>query len=93
MADYRLSVSVISRSDARSAVAAASYRSGEELREEQTNTKHDYTRKEGVVYTEMMAPPQTPAWMKDRSQLWNAVETIETHKNAQLARETIELAA
>ena len=52
---------------------------------------HDYTRKGGVVHTEILLPNHAPREYADRSILWNAVERIEKNKNSQLARE-IELA-
>lgn len=87
MAIYHFSASVVSRSTGRSAVAAAAYRSASQLEDERYGIAHDYTRKGGVVHAEILAPEDTPEWMHDRAQLWNAVEKIETRKNAQLARE------
>lgn len=87
MASYRFSASVIKRSSGRSAVAAAAYRSGEQLLDQRYGESHDYTRKGGILHTEIMAPENTPEWMLDRQQLWNAVEAIEKRKDAQLARE------
>ncbi|MCP4099742.1 MAG: MobA/MobL family protein, partial [Planctomycetaceae bacterium] len=52
-----------------------------------TGEIHDYTRKSGVLHSEVMAPDATPDWMQDRAQLWNAVEAVESRKNSQLARE------
>ena len=52
---------------------------------------HDYTRKGGVVHTEILLPDHAPTEYADRAVLWNAVEKIEKAKNAQLARE-IEIA-
>ena len=52
---------------------------------------HDYTRKGGVVHTELLLPDHAPTEYADRAVLWNAVEKIEKAKNAQLARE-IEIA-
>ena len=34
-------------------------------------------------------PKDAPEWAADRSELWNAVERIETRKNSQVAREFI----
>jgi len=48
---------------------------------------HDYTRKGGVVYTEILLPGHVPTEYADRAILWNAVEKIERAKNSQLARE------
>ncbi|SEH52617.1 Phage integrase family protein [Ruminococcus flavefaciens] len=52
---------------------------------------HDFTRKGGVVHSEILLPPNAPAEYADRSSLWNAVEAVEKSKNSQLARE-IEIA-
>ena len=48
---------------------------------------HDYTRKGGVVHTEILLPPHAPPSFSDRSTLWNSVELYEKAGNAQLARE------
>ncbi|MDO4574285.1 MAG: MobQ family relaxase [Planctomycetia bacterium] len=91
MAIYHCSLKIISRGKGKSAVAAAAYRSGESLTNEYDGVTHDYTRKGGVVHTEILLPENAPAEYADRSLLWNAVEKIEKAKNAQLARE-IEIA-
>jgi hypothetical protein len=80
-------VSVISRAKGRSSVAAAAYRSGEKITDERTGITYDYTRKGGVVYSALLVPDHSPEWAKDRAQLWNEVERIETRSNAQTARE------
>ena len=87
MAIYHLSAKVIGRAAGRSSVAAAAYRSGERLRDERQDVEHDYTRKGGVVHAEIMAPANAPAWMRDRTRLWNAVEAVERRRDSQLARE------
>jgi len=87
MSDYRLSAKIIGRSSGRSSVAAAAYRAGAQLHDERTGLDHDYTRKNGVLHSEIMAPDNAPDWMKDRAKLWNAVEAVERRKDAQLARE------
>ena len=48
---------------------------------------HDYTRKRGVVHTEILLPPHAPPSFSDRATLWNSVELYEKTGNAQLARE------
>ena len=48
---------------------------------------HDYTRKGGIIHTEIMLPAHAPPEFSDRSTLWNSVEEIEKSGNAQLARE------
>ncbi len=87
MAIYHLSAKVISRAGGRSSVAAAAYRSAEQLRDARQGLEHDYSRKGGVVHSEIMAPENAPDWMRDRDQLWNAVEAVEKRRDAQLARE------
>ena len=48
---------------------------------------HDYTRKRGVVHSEILLPAHAPPAFSDRSTLWNSVELSEKSNNAQLARE------
>jgi len=87
MADYRFSAQAISRGKGQSSVASAAYRSASRMVDERTGETHDYTRKQGVIHSEVMTPEATPEWMQDRAQLWNAVEAVEKRKNSQLARE------
>ena len=91
MAIYHCSIKIISRGKGKSAVAAAAYRAGEKIKNEYDGMEHDYTRKGGVVHTEILLPDNAPAEYSDRGILWNAVEKVERAKNSQLARE-IELA-
>ena len=87
MAIYHLSVSNISRSQGRSVVAAAAYRSSERLVDERCGKVHNYSRRKEVIHTEIMAPSIAPAWIKDRAVLWNDIEHLEKRKDARLARE------
>ena len=89
MATFRLSASVVKRSAGRSATAAAAYRSGEQLHDLRIDRVFDYTRRRGVLHSEILTPENTPDWMRDRAQLWNAVEAVEKRKDAQLAREVL----
>ena len=87
IAIYHCNISIVSRGKGKSAVAAAAYRSGEKLTNEWDGMTHDYTRKGGVVHTEIMLPPHAPPSFSDRSTLWNSVELYEKAGNAQLASE------
>ncbi|MCH7353929.1 MULTISPECIES: MobQ family relaxase [unclassified Acinetobacter] len=87
MAIYHFSVKTISRSAGRSAVACAAYRSGEKLLDQRQGIEQDYTKKSGVEFTKIYAPENTNPELLDRNQLWNAVEKVETRKDANLARE------
>lgn len=91
IAIYHCSIKIISRGKGKSAVAAAAYRSGERLTNDYDGTTHDFTRKGGVVHTEILLPDNATREYADRSTLWNAVEAVEKSKNAQLSRE-IEIA-
>ena len=87
MAIYHFSGTIIARSQGCSAVACATYRSGEKLFDERYQKIQDYTKKQDVVYKNILAPNGAPEWIKDRERLWNEVEKAEKRKDAQLARE------
>lgn len=87
MAIYHCSIKIIGRSGGRSAVGSSAYRAGEKLEDKETGMTHDYTRKNGVVYNEVMLPNHAPAEYQNREKLWNEVQKVEKQNNAQLARE------
>ena len=74
-------------SKGKSAIAAAAYRAGEQIKNDYDGVTHVLTRKSDVVYTEIMLPVHAPVAYSYRAVLWNAVEKIEKASNAQLARE------
>lgn len=91
MAIFHASTKPISRSAGRSAVAAIAYRTACRLVDERTGQVHDYTRKGGVVSTEILLPDGGSA---ERNALWNAAEAAEKRKDSRTAREwTIALPA
>ena len=85
MAQYHFHVTQIKRSAGQSAIASAAYRAGERLYSEYYGEWSDYTRKGGVLHSEILLPENAPAAYADRQTLWNAVEQKEKHKKAQLA--------
>lgn len=87
MAIYHCCIKIGSRGKGQSAVAAAAYRSGAVLIDEQTGTVTDYSKKGGVVFSEIMLCKNAPMEYMDREILWNAVHSIEKASNAQLFRE------
>jgi hypothetical protein len=87
VASYHLSVKTIKRSVGRSAVAAAAYRVGERIACQREGRVHDYTRKQGIEETFILAPEHAPSWAQDRAALWNAAEARETRRNSVTARE------
>ena len=89
MAIYHLEAKVASRGAGRSAVAASAYLSCSRLYNDYDGIQHDYTKKQGLVWQEVFLPAMAPPEWKDREQLWNAVEEVETSKDSRLAREFV----
>ena len=89
MAIYHLEAKVVSRGAGRSAVAASAYLSSSRLYNDYDGIQHDYTKKQGLVWQEVFLPEYAPQEWKDREQLWNAVEEVETAKDSRLAREFV----
>ena len=85
MALFHFHVAQIKRSAGQSVTAAAAYRAGVKLHSEYYGTDSDYTRKGGVVHTEIFLPDHAPREYADRQTLWDAVEAAERGKKAQLA--------
>lgn len=89
MAIYHMQAKVVSRGSGRSAVAASAYMSCSRIYNDYDGIQHDYTRKHGLIYQEVMLPPMAPPKWKNREQLWNAVEAAEKTKDSRLAREFV----
>ncbi len=91
MAIYSLSPTNIGRGTGRQAVAASAYRSGSKLTDERTGQTWDFTRKGGVLHSEIVTPQAVPIWAGDRERLWNEAEKAEDKSTrrdtAKLARE------
>jgi len=86
MAQFHLNVSVISRGKGQSAIASASYRSGEKLYSERYD-KTSFFERDVKPETYILKPSHAPNWTLNREELWNKVEKVERAKNSQLARE------
>jgi Ti-type conjugative transfer relaxase TraA len=97
MAIYHLSAQLISRSDGKSAVAAAAYRRATTMTREVDGQVITYEGKQHVTHTEFSLPPEVPAWFRTaidgRSEdgasafLWNAIEKKEGLKGTVYAME------
>ena len=85
MAIYHLNTHTIGRAAGHSAVAAAAYRSASSLVDERTGEAFDFTRKGGVLSSEIVTPAGVP--VPERAALWNAAEAAEKRKDARVARE------
>ena len=89
MAIYHLEAKVISRGAGRSAVAAAAYMSCSQILNDYDGVQHDYTRKGGLIWQQILLPASAPPGWADRGTLWNAVEENEKTKDSRLAREFV----
>lgn len=85
MALYHFSVKQVSRGKGQTVVNSAAYISGQKLYNDYYGQTHDYTKKSGVVFTEILTPEYVPERLTNRETLWNEVEKIEKGKRAQLA--------
>ena len=86
MAVYHFSAKTVSRSAGRSSTAAAAYRAAERIVDERTGEIHDYTRKNGVVASEVILPG---GGTMNRADLWNKVEAHHKRGDATVAREFV----
>ena len=86
MAIYHLSTKPISRSSGRTATASIAYRAGIAIQDERTGKSHDYTKRSGVVSTQLHTPNNLKI---ERNELWNLAEKTETRKNSRTAREIV----
>lgn len=84
MAIYHCQAKSISRAAGRSATAAAAYRAGELIHDERTGEAHDYGKKKGVEYREIITKDGSKI---SRSELWNCAENAEKRRDAKVARE------
>lgn len=89
MAIYHCSTKPISRSSGRSATASSAYRSAQKIVDKQTGEIHDYTKKQGVAYTEIITPKNINIDEVTREDLWNLAEQTEKRKDARVSREFV----
>ena len=86
MAIYHVHCDIIGRTSGGSAVAAAAYRATEKITDRTTGERHDYTKKEKALYSEILTVKKAPKWAHVRAELWNQVEEKENRKNSQFCR-------
>jgi len=89
MALYLFSLRTIGRGQGRSAVGAAAYRSGEQLKNERDGKIYDFTYRKDIVHTEILLPNKSPPDFSDRKTLWNIVEQTENRRDSRLAKEVL----
>ena len=71
MALFHLSVTQTKRSAGQSAIASAAYRAGERLYSEYYGEYSDYTRKGGVICSDILLPSHAPPEYADRQTLYS----------------------
>jgi hypothetical protein len=90
LAIFSLRVQLLSRSDGRSVIAAAAYRSGSLLADNRLGQDFDFTGKRaGIAHTAILAPENTPDGLLDREALWNAAEKADIRRDSVPAREIL----
>ena len=88
MAVFNLVVKAHGRRSGRTATASAAYRAAQKIVCNRLGITHDYSRKSGVAYSEIMMPGGVAG---DRSDLWNRIEQHHRRRDAVTHRE-IEIA-
>lgn len=79
------------------AISAASYRSCSNLTHTFTDQstgvtftkEYDYSTKEGLAFSAIMARKDAPDWVFNRNFLWQRIEEIEARVNSELAKEMV----
>ncbi|MCG0691198.1 nickase [Lactiplantibacillus plantarum] len=86
MAIFHMSFQNISAGKMRSAVASASYRSGDKLFSDKEGKTYFYARSV-MPESFILTPKNAPDWAKDRQKLWNEVEKKDRKANSRYAKE------
>lgn len=86
MAIFHMSFQNISAGKMRSAVASASYRSGEKIFSDKEGKSYVYKR-DVMPEAFILTPKNVPEWAKDRGRLWNEVEKKDRKANSRYAKE------
>lgn len=86
MAIFHMSFSNISAGKGRSAIAGASYRSGEKLFDQKEGRSYFYARSV-MPESFILTPNNAPEWASDREKLWNEVERKDRRANSRYAKE------
>ncbi|WP_201503136.1 MobA/MobL family protein [Psychrobacter cibarius] len=89
MTMVHIATKAISRKAGQSAVACAAYRAGDVLDDAKYGKTHDYSKKSGVMSSDIVLPFSLKALgvSVDRETLWNTAEAAETRSDSRVARE------
>ncbi|AOR64260.1 MobQ family relaxase [Pectobacterium wasabiae] len=87
MAIFHLSFKILKRSEGKSSLYLAAYNSRTRLKDERTGLIFNYEKKkEDLMHSDILLPPNAPESFKNRSVLFNAIESIEARRDSQLVR-------
>lgn len=86
MAIFHMNFTNISAGNGRSAIASASYRSGEKLHSDMEGKNYFYAR-DVMPETFILVPENAPEWAKNREDLWNGVEAKDRFAHSRYAKE------
>lgn len=84
---FHMNCRVVSKARGKSSVAASAYVSAEKLLNERTGLTHDFSRKQDVIFSDVVLCENAPSEYKEREKLWNAVEKVEKSADARFARQ------
>ena len=89
MAIFMASTKSVSRAKGQNAIAAAAYRAGDKLldQDKENGKTHDYQKRSGVLSADIILPTALAGGEIGRAELWNMAERSETRKNSRVARE------
>lgn len=89
MTMVHIATKAISRKAGQSAVASAAYRAGDVLDDAKYGKTHDYSKKSGVMSSDIVLPFSLKALgvSVNRETLWNTAEAAETRSDSRVARE------
>ena len=89
MAIFMASTKSVSRAKGQNAIAAAAYRAGDKLLDEdkEKGKTHNYEKRSGVLSADIILPSVLSDGEISRAELWNMAERNETRKNSRVARE------
>ena len=87
MAIFHIDFKILKRSEGKSSLYLSAYNSRMRLKDEKTGLVFNYEKKkEDLMHSDILLPKNAPERFKNRSVLWNSIESIESRKDSQLAR-------
>ena len=87
MAIFHIDFKILKRSEGKSSLYLAAYNSRMRLKDEKTGLVFNYEKKkEDLMHEEIILPDHAPIRFKDRSTLWNSIESKNNRRDSQQSR-------